>query len=66
MCLSTVYDGYRSPDRVLLKNVQRLHFDSGRLVCTDLMERESTFEGTLSEADLVEGWIVIKTKESEK
>lgn len=63
MCLSTVYDGRRSPDAVILKNIQRLRFEPGRLVCTDLLERETVLEGTPVEADLVNGWIVMSMKE---
>ena len=64
MCLSTVYDGTRSPDKVLLKNVQRVRLEPGRLVCTDLLERETVFEGSMREADLVDGWIVLDRKET--
>ena len=64
MCLSTVYDGARTPDRILLKNVQHVRLEPGRLVCTDLLERETVFEGSMREADLVNGWIVLDRKEA--
>ena len=66
MCLSTVYDGRRSPDAVILKNIQHLRFEPGRLVCTDLLERETVLEGMPVEADLVSGWIVMDMKENKE
>lgn len=64
MCLSTVYKNDRAPEHIMLKNIRHLRFEPGKLICTDLLERETELEGVPLEADLVNGWIVMEIKET--
>ena len=60
MCLSTVYKNTLEPAAVLMRNVMHIRIEPGKVVLTDLMERELTVEGTLEEANLVDGFIIIR------
>lgn len=60
MCLSTVYKNTMTPESVVLKNVMKIEFKDGCVICTDLMERQVAIEGTLEKANLVDGYVVIK------
>ena len=60
MCLSTVYKNTMTPETVVLKNVMKIEFKDGCVICTDLMERQVAIEGTLEKANLVDGYVVIK------
>lgn len=60
MCLSTVYKNTMTPEAVVLKNVMKIEFKDGCVICTDLMERQVAIEGTLEKANLVDGYVVIK------
>ena len=59
MCLSTLYNKTQDAEHVLLKNVQSLRFDKGRMFFVDLMNREYQFEGELISADLVNGSVIV-------
>ena len=61
MCLSTVYKNTQNPENVVLKNVMRIECKDGCVLCTDLMERTVAIEGTLECANLVDGFVIIKT-----
>ena len=61
MCLSTVYKDEKDEACVLMKNVMTITCQDGSVTLTDLMEREMTVEGTLVRADLVDGFVIIKT-----
>ncbi len=63
MCLSTVYRGEIRDDNLLLANVQRIECRGGAIVLTDILERQMTVEGEVEMADLVNGKVVIATKE---
>ena len=60
MCLSTVYKNKMEADSVVMKNVMRIECKDGCVILTDLMERQMAIEGTLQEANLVDGFVVVK------
>ena len=45
-----------------MKNVMRLETHKGLLVLTDLMERKMEVKGTLEEANLVDGYVIVNTE----
>lgn len=53
-----------SPETVAMKNVMRIDCKDGCVILTDLMERQVVIEGELLEANLVDGFVVVATKES--
>lgn len=59
MCLSTIYRGSVRQDNMLMKNVKTIECRNGRIVLTDLMDRQVSVEGELAMADLVGGVAVI-------
>ena len=60
MCLSTVYKNTMEPQNVVLRNVMRIECQDGTVVLTDLMDRQVAIEGQLVEANLVDGFVVVK------
>jgi len=60
MCLSTVYKNSMEPENVVLRNVMRIECQDGTVILTDLMDRQVALEGQLVEANLVEGFVVVK------
>ena len=60
MCLSTVYKNKKVPDDILMNNVMRIECKDGLVVLTDLMERQVAIEGTLQEANLVDGYVIVR------
>ena len=60
MCLSTVYKNQMTPETVVMRNVMRIECKDGCVILTDLMERQMAIEGTLQEANLVDGFVVVK------
>ena len=64
MCLSTVYKNVRTEENVVLRNVMRIECKDGCVLCTDLMERTVSIEGTLESANLVDGFVVVKEVQS--
>ena len=60
MCLSTVYKNTRSEENVVLRNVMRIDCKDGCVILTDLMDRQVAVEGTLEEANLVDGYVIVK------
>ena len=60
MCLSTVYKNTMAPEAVVMRNVMRIECKDGMVILTDLMERQVAIEGTLQEANLVDGFVVVK------
>ena len=61
MCLSTVYKNTMEESSVVMKNVMRIECADGQVILTDLMDRSVSIEGSLSEANLVEGFVIVKT-----
>lgn len=61
MCLSTVYKNTKTDDAVVMKNVMRIECKDGCVILTDLMERSVSIEGQLESANLVDGFVIVKT-----
>ena len=62
MCLSTVYKNKMEPETVVMKNVMHIQCKDGMVILTDLMDRQVALEGTLEEANLVDGFVIVKEK----
>ena len=60
MCLSTVYKNTMEPASIAMKNVMHIECKDGCVILTDLMDRSLTIEGTLQEANLVDGFVIVK------
>ena len=60
MCLSTVYKNTMAPETVVMKNVMRIDIQDGCVILTDLMERQVAIEGQLVQANLVDGFVIVK------
>ena len=60
MCLSTVYKNTMQEANVAMKNVMRIECREGCVILTDLMDRTVTIQGQLVEANLVDGFVVVK------
>ena len=60
MCLSTVYKNKMEPDAVVMKNVMRIDCQDGCVILTDLMDRQVAIEGQLVQANLVDGFVIVK------
>ena len=61
MCLSTVYKNTMTPETIVMKNVMRIDCKDGCVILTDLMERSVSIEGHLESANLVDGFVIVKT-----
>lgn len=64
MCLSTVYKNTKTPDAIVMKNVMRISVEDGTIILTDLMDRQVAIEGRLQEANLVDGFVIIRQDET--
>ena len=64
MCLSTVYKNEKNPEAVAMKNVMAIECRDGKVILTDLMDRTLEIEGVLERADLVDGFVIVKTPNS--
>ena len=60
MCLSTVYKNTKTEENVVLRNVMKLECQDGTVVLTDLIDRTVAIEGQLVEANLVDGFVIVK------
>ena len=60
MCLSTVYKNTMEPSSVVMKNVMQIECPDGLVILTDLMERQLEIRGPLTQANLVDGFVVVK------
>ena len=60
MCLSTVYKNTKEEASVILRNVMKIECKDGTIVLTDLMDRQVAVEGELVEANLVDGFVIVK------
>lgn len=61
MCLSTVYKNEKTPDAVVMRNVMSIECTADSVILTDLMENSVTVPGQLVSANLVEGYVIVKT-----
>ncbi len=62
MCLSTVYKNHMSPEDIVMKNEMRVECKDGCVILTDLMERQVAIEGQLQEANLVDGFVIVRER----
>ena len=62
MCLSTVYKNKMEPETIVMRNVMHIQCKDGMVILTDLMDRQVAIEGTLEEANLVDGFVIVKEK----
>ena len=60
MCLSTVYKNKMEENSIVMKNVMRIECRDGMVILTDLMDRSAVIEGQLEEANLVDGFVIVK------
>lgn len=60
MCLSTVYKNQKDEAAVAMRNVMRIECRDGQVILTDLMDRTVAIEGQLVEANLVDGFVIVK------
>lgn len=60
MCLSTVYKNVMEPAAIAMSNVVSIECRDGKVILTDLMERQVEIIGTLESANLVDGYVIIK------
>lgn len=60
MCLSTVYKNTMEEASIVMKNVMRIDCKENLVILTDLMDRTVTIEGTLVQANLVDGFVIVK------
>ena len=60
MCLSTVYKNEKTPQNMVMSNVQRIDVQDGQLLLTDLMDREMVIVGKLISVDLVGGVAIVQ------
>ena len=63
MCLSTVYKNVMEPAAIVMKNVMAIECCDGKVILTDLMERQVEIIGTLEKANLVDGYVIVKEAE---
>ena len=62
MCLSTVYKNKMDPESIAMKNVMSIECKDGLVILTDLMERQVAIEGDLLEANLVDGYVIVRER----
>ena len=60
MCLSTVYKNKKEEASVVMKNVMKIECRDGCVILTDLMDRSVVIEGELEQANLVDGFVIVK------
>ena len=60
MCLSTVYKNKLDVENMVMRNVMHIECKEDCVVLTDLMERQMTIQGKLEQANLVDGFVIIR------
>lgn len=60
MCLSTVYKNEMTETAIVMKNVMRIDCLEGKVILTDLMDRTVEIQGILQQANLVDGFVIVK------
>jgi predicted RNA-binding protein len=60
MCLSTVYKNSKEETSVVMRNVMRIECRDGKVILTDLMDRSVEIVGQLEQANLVDGFVIVK------
>lgn len=61
MCLSTVYKNEKKPEAMVMNNVMSIRCEDDTVILTDLMERTVAVQGYLESANLVDGFVIIRT-----
>ena len=64
MCLSTVYKNKKEETAIVMKNVMRIECRDGCVILTDLMDRSAVIEGDLEQANLVDGFVIVRERVS--
>ena len=62
MCLSTVYKNTMEESTIVMKNVMRIECRDGQVILTDLMDRSVAIQGDLEQANLVDGFVIVKER----
>lgn len=62
MCLSTIYKNQKTPENIAMKNVMQIDCKDGMVILTDLMNRQMAIEGDLVMANLVDGYAVVRER----
>ncbi len=62
MCLSTVYKNTMAPEAVVMRNVMNIACRDGYVIITDLMEHQMAIEGELIQANLVDGFVIVRER----
>ena len=52
-----------TPEQIAMRNVMRIECKGGEVILTDLMDRTLAIRGELVEANLVDGFVVVKEAE---
>ncbi|MDR3209692.1 MAG: CooT family nickel-binding protein [Oscillospiraceae bacterium] len=65
MCLSTAYANVRTPEAIMAKNITQITFDGEDVILTDLMDNELRVTGRLRLVDLVNGFVILDTDDTE-
>lgn len=60
MCLSTVYKNTMEEASIAMKNVMKIECRDNQVILTDLMDRTMVIDGVLQEANLVDGFVIVK------
>ncbi len=60
MCLSTVYKNVMEPEAIAMRNVMSIECKDGKVILTDLMERQVELTGVLERANLVDGFVIVR------
>ena len=60
MCLSTVYKNTMEESAIVMKNVMQIDCKDGCVILTDLMDRTVSIPGQLVQANLVDGYVIVK------
>lgn len=60
MCLSTVYKNTMEEASIAMKNVMKIECRDAQVILTDLMDRTMVIDGVLQEANLVDGFVIVK------
>lgn len=63
MCLSTIYKDEINKDKIIMKNVMRIDVIKDKIILTDLMDRKCQINGTLLQANLVDGYAIVHVNE---
>jgi len=50
------------PEAVIMRNVMRIDCEEGCVILTDLMDRTVTVPGKLEQANLVDGFVIIRAE----